>query len=149
MTSQKTFFAVVVLEFDDSCYVHAKQYRTLVFNSQFLTKYLASLTNQNARFYSIMRFYPVPYRLVCLWYVTRMQLQLSLSNEYVDVPHVKNNSWKLIRSRFKRSDSITLPYKSKNTKTNKQTNKFPVVIHDGQDGSVLVAQARYPFISFS
>ena len=26
----------------------------------FHTKYLASLTNQNARFYSIMRFYPVP-----------------------------------------------------------------------------------------
>ena len=29
---------------------------TLVFNSQFHPKYFASLTNQNARFYSIMRF---------------------------------------------------------------------------------------------
>ena len=77
----------------------------------------------------------VVYRLACLWHVTRMKLFLSLSNEYVDVPHVKNNSWKLIRSRFKHSDSITSIYKSKNTKT----NKLPVVIHDGQDGSVLVA----------
>ena len=32
----------------------------------FYTKYLASLTNQHARFYSIMRFYPVP---VSQWYV--------------------------------------------------------------------------------
>ena len=30
---------------------------SLVFNSQFHAKYLASLTNQNARFYSIMWFY--------------------------------------------------------------------------------------------
>ena len=30
---------------------------SLVFNSQFHAKYLASLTNQNARFYSVMRFY--------------------------------------------------------------------------------------------
>ena len=30
---------------------------SLVFNLHFQTKYLASLTNQNARFYSIMRFY--------------------------------------------------------------------------------------------
>ena len=93
-----------------------------------------------------------PYRLVCLWYVTRhVVIQLSLSNEHVDVLHIKNNSWKLISSRFKRSDSITSPYKSKNTKknNNKQTKKLSVVIHDGQDGSVLVAQARYPFTSFA
>ena len=75
--------------------------------------------------------------VACYSYVVIAELKHG--NEYVDVPLVKNNSWKLIRSRFKRSDSITLPYKSKNTKTNKQTNKFPVVIHDGQDGSVLVA----------
>ena len=43
MTLQKTFFAVVVLEFDDSCYVHvdAKQYRlAFIFNSQFHTTLL-------------------------------------------------------------------------------------------------------------
>ena len=59
MTLKKTFFAVVVLEFDDSCYVDAKQYHlvTLVCNSQFHAKYFASLTNKNARFHSIMRFY--------------------------------------------------------------------------------------------
>ena len=71
--------------------------------------------------------------VACYSYVVIAELKHG--NEYVDVPLVKNNSWKLIRSRFKRSDSITLPYKSKNTKT----NKHPVVIHDGQDSSVLVA----------
>ena len=54
---RKPFLHVVVLEFDDSCYVDAKQSLSLVFNSQFHTKYLASLTNRNERFYSIMRFY--------------------------------------------------------------------------------------------
>ena len=43
---------VVVLEFDHSCYVDAKLYYfSLVFNLQFHAKYLASLTNQNARFF--------------------------------------------------------------------------------------------------
>ena len=41
--------------------IYGPPYKTislsLVFNLQFQTKYLASLTNQNARFYSIMRFY--------------------------------------------------------------------------------------------
>ena len=48
-----------MLEFDDSCYVDAKQYRLASFSTRnsTLIKYLASLTNQNARFYSIMRFF--------------------------------------------------------------------------------------------
>ena len=43
--------------------LHAKtdiaRIASLVFNSQFHTKYLASLTNQNSRFYSVMRFYTI------------------------------------------------------------------------------------------
>ena len=48
-----------MLEFDDSCYVDAKQYRLASFSTRnsTLIKYLASLTNQNARFYYIMRFF--------------------------------------------------------------------------------------------
>ena len=58
ITLYKNFFAVVALEFDDSCYLRRCETisLSLVFNSQFHAKYLASLTNQNGRFYSIMRF---------------------------------------------------------------------------------------------
>ena len=47
MTLQKTFFAVVVLEFDDSCYVHvdAKQYRLASFSTRnFTLPYYRKLT---------------------------------------------------------------------------------------------------------
>ena len=43
-------------------------------------------------------------------------------------------------------------YKKKTNNNNnnkKQTKKLPVIIHDGQDGNFLVAQARYPFASFA
>ena len=51
MTLQKTLW-----QFDDSCYDYVDAKRSLVFNSQFHAEYFASLTNQNARFYSTMRF---------------------------------------------------------------------------------------------
>ena len=34
MTLKKTFFAVVVLEFDDSCYADVKQYRLASFSTR-------------------------------------------------------------------------------------------------------------------
>ena len=75
-----------MLQFDDSCYVDAKQYHLALFSTRH-AKYLTSLTNQNARFYSMMRFYKIRYehlltlRCIEIYSCEHLQIENNLTQE--------------------------------------------------------------------